>query len=358
MNPTIQSWEFRKVMRYLMETIFWGRTGIEFIPGQKLQVRLIPRKHIHPKTQIISYEQFDQVNGMDYTKLDNVWILLDNDNYPEFLGILAKCAPYVIYKRGVLADWAQYIERFGMPMQIMFYDANDPQARIELKATLDEAGSGMQLMIPKGVEFKVEDGKTSNGNGDLQDTFVRVINSELSIVVLGNTETTSSGTSSGGSLAKAKIHQEGQNEIAKSDILYLTAMLNDPHFHKILQSYGLPIVEGGIFEVNKDIDITFLSARAQIDTALLEAGVPMTEEYFRETYNIPKPEPEDKLVSPVATAAVNNDPASPGQRPKATKKTKPKPKAPDLSDTDLPDLTGIADQIYSKLEARLKNFFD
>ncbi len=292
MTKFIRSWEFRKVMNHILDTQFWGITGIEFIPGTDLRARLIPRKHIKPKTQIISIEQNSQDEGIPYTTLDNVWVIGE----PEDLGLLLKCAPYVIYKRGMFGDWAQYIEVFGMPIRTMYYDANDQQAKLELKQVLDESGSALALMIPKGVEFKIEDGKTSNGDGQLQDTFNRALNNEMSIIVLGNTETTTSSNYSGASLAKSKVHLEQQNEIAKNDIIYLCAQLNTPHFQKILRSYGLPVVDGGYFEVNKDIDIDFLSQRVMIDKALLEAGVALTQEYFRETYNLPKPEAGETIV--------------------------------------------------------------
>lgn len=197
----------------------------------------------------------------------------------------------------MFGDWAQYIEVFGMPIRTMYYDANDQQAKLELKQVLDESGSALALMIPKGVEFKIEDGKTSNGDGQLQDTFNRALNNEMSIIVLGNTETTTSSNYSGASLAKSKVHLEQQNEIAKNDIIYLCAQLNTAHFQKILKSYGLPVVDGGYFEVNKDIDIDFLSQRVMIDKTLLEAGVALTQEYFRETYNLPKPEAGETIIN-------------------------------------------------------------
>lgn len=296
MNKFIRSWEFRKVMTYILDTLFWGITGIEFIPGADLRAKLIPRKHIKPKTQIISIEQNSQDEGIPYTTLDNVWVIGE----AEDLGLLLKCAPHVIYKRGMYGDWAHYIELFGMPVRTMYYDANDQQTKLELKEILDSSGSALALMIPKGVEFKMEDGKTSNGDGRLQDTFNRALNNELSIIVLGNTETTSSSNNSGASLAKSKVHLEQQNEIAKNDIIYLCAQLNAPHFQKILRSYGLPVVEGGYFEINKDIDIDFLAQRVQIDTALLNAGVQLTQEYFRETYNLPRPEAKETIINPAA----------------------------------------------------------
>lgn len=340
MNQFCRSWEFRTLMKHIIETEFWGITGLEFMPGKEFRFRLIPRKHIKTKTQTIAIEQ-NNLNGIDYTTLSNVWVIGE----PENLGLLVKCAPMVIYKRGMMGDWAQYIEMFGMPIRIMYYDANDQQAKIELKQVLDESGSALALMIPKGVEFEMQDGKTSNGDGRLQDTFARVLNAEMSVTILGNTETTGSGTSGGGSLAKSQTHQEQQEQITKSDIAYVSAMLSTAHFRNILKSYGFPVVEGGYFEFSKEIDIDYLSKRAEVDKKLKEIGVAMTQEYFQETYNIPKPEANETLIGETDPA----EPKEPGETEEPDEKQKPqeKPatgaknarvarkskKAPDLSDT-------------------------
>lgn len=277
-------WQFRNVLRWIMETLFWGITGIEFIPGAELQARLIPRKHIKTKTQLISFEENQQDEGIDYTKLDNVWIIGELED----LGLLNKCTPYVIYKRGLFADWAQFAEIFGQPVRIARYDVFDTNTKIALEETLRQAGSSLALLLPKTAEFEIMDGKTANANGDLQQQFKEACNQELSIIVLGNTETTTGGYGSG-SLAKAKTHLEQQQELSKNDIAYLTAMLNMPHFHKILASYGWPVTTGGYFQINRDIDVSFLALRKDIDLAVKAAGIPLSDEYFYETYGLPKP---------------------------------------------------------------------
>lgn len=346
MNPFIQTMEFRNLCRHILNTQLWGITGIEFIPGATLQPRLIPRKHIKTRTQKITIEQNDQDTGIDYTTLDNVWVIGD----PEDLGLLSILAPMVIYKRGMMGDWAQYIEVFGMPIRTMYYDANDQQAKIELKQILDKSGSALALMIPKGVEFKLEDGKTSNGDGALQETFLRILNSEMSITTLGNTETTNSSKSSG--YAQSKTHSQQQNEITKSDIQYLQYQLNNPHFLKILKSYGFPLVEGGRFKICKEIDIDFLLSRSQVDKALLDAGVTYPQSYFEETYNIPKPEAGEEIVG--EEEEENEDPGNGQNQPKPPKKTKKSPA--DLADGE-GSLTITASQLSDMMDKKFADFF-
>ncbi len=274
--------EFRQVCKTFLETMFWGTSGLEFIPGPVFKAKAIPRKHINRKYQLITIEQ-DGEEGIDYTTAKNIIITGE----PEDLGYLLKCAAYIIYKRQGLGDWSQYISIFGQPVRVMFYDTNDHQAKIELKETLDNSGSSLALMIPKGVDFDLKDGKQSNGDGKLQETFINFCNREISIIVLGNTETTTHDgkTGTGG---KSAIHQKQQEELYKSDMHYLLSILNSSQFLNILKTYGYP-VEGGRFSSTEEISIEYLAARVKIDAQLVALGVPIDDDYFYETYGIPKP---------------------------------------------------------------------
>lgn len=48
---------------------------------------------------------------------------------PEELGMLAKAAVWVIYKRNDVADWAQFAEVFGAPIREYTYPTDDDEAR-------------------------------------------------------------------------------------------------------------------------------------------------------------------------------------------------------------------------------------
>ncbi len=280
MDHLINSNAFRGLLRIIMQTPLWGISGVEFIPGQELAYKKIPRKHIRPKEGIISFEQ-NGLEGIPYTGLPNVWIMGE----PDDLGILLKCAPYALYKRGDIADWSQYIEIFGQPVRVMKYDAYDEQGKAQLKKALEESGSSLTLLLPKQAEFEMQDGKFTNGDGSLHLSFVTTMNAEMSILILGNTETTVSSRSSG--YAQSKIHEAQQLEITKSDMVYVANMLNSPRFLAQLRSYGLPVANGR-FVFDRVIDLDDLGKRLAIDEKLA-SHVAISEQYWYETYGITKP---------------------------------------------------------------------
>ena len=131
----------------------------------------------------------------------------------------------------------------------------------------------------------MQDGKHTNGDGKLHQSFVSTLNAELSILVLGNTETTNSSSSSG--YAQSKVHAGQQLEITKSDMVYVSNVLNSPKFLNILRAYGLP-VDSGRFIFGREVDLDDLDKRLDIDEKLA-AHINISEQYWYETYGITKP---------------------------------------------------------------------
>lgn len=317
LDDLIASLKFREMLKEMMNTIFWGITGFEFIPGKAFDFECIPRKHIKPEYGLITIEQSGQ-EGYVYADIPNIWVI--GGKYS--LGLLCKLSPYALYKKGNIADWAQYIELFGQPLITISYDAYDPQTQQELKKVLEDAGSSLRLMIPKQAELDVKDGKQSNGDGKLQDTMRNAMNAEMSIATLGNTETTVGGTYGTG--AKSDVHQDQQLLITESDIIEMQALLNEPRFLAILQSYGYP-VEGGKFKFHEEADTTEVKAKLDIAMSTRKGGTPVGDDYIYEITGIPKPDDYDqqKADQQAAREAAQQAQQQPTPKPKGKDKTPP-----------------------------------
>lgn len=287
LDDLIKSKVFRDIITRINETLAYGTTGLEFVPGEHLAFEDIPRKHIKPEFGVIALEQSDYT-GYEYSKIPNVWVLGEKLD----LGYLLKCSFYALIKKGDFSDWAQYVEIFGQPVTVIKYDAYDDKTKLELKKALDDAGSSLRIMIPKQSDFEMLDGKTSNGDGQLQERLKNACNDEMSLIVLGNTETSTS-NHGGGSNAKAQVHGEQQMEVTKDDMAYTLNYLNDPKFLAILKSYGYP-VDGGSFDFEKEIDLNALFVKKDIDLVVSQK-VPIADDYWYETYGITKPDNYDEL---------------------------------------------------------------
>ena len=334
----------RKLIRQILESIFWGVSGVEFKIGEKFCFEEIQRKHIKPEKGIISKSQYGHSasEGFKIKDLPFVWVIGEKRD----LGLLLACSMYAIYKRGNFGDWAQYVEIFGQPVRIMEYDAYDTQTKEELKKILNESGNSLAMMIPKQATFQMLDGKASNGDGKLQGGFKDACNEEMAIAILGNTETTSSSSSSG--YAQSKEHGEQQDEITASDLIFVENELNSEHFLNILKSYGFD-VEGGEFEYELELNLSKLKLKMEIDN-LVSEKVPVDDDYWYETYGIRKPKNYEALKKEMeARKAVSLMPQK--EEEKIKKPAKEKASKEDLADFANPT---ILDQFFKKMS----DFFD
>ena len=341
MDTTIRSKAFRDILTRILETPAFGCTALQFIPGEKLAFDEIPRKHIKPEFGVISVEQNDY-SGYEYDKMPLVWVL--GEKYD--LGYLLICAFYALLKKGDFSDWAQFVEIFGQPIRVIKYDAHDTKTKIQLKQVLDESGSSLALMIPKQAEFEIMDGKASNADGKLQNTLRQACNEEMSVIVLGVTETTTSSSSSG--YAQSETHQKQQSEVIIDDMEYVLNYLNSDKFISILASYGLPVAAGGAFEYEREIDLKELKEKKDIDIAI-SGKVPIADDYFYETYGIPKPDNYEELRAKMdeEKAMKHAAPPAPGVP------GKPKPKPAPAADPKKAKLSAL-----DKFSLMLANFFD
>jgi phage gp29-like protein len=342
LTDLIKSEKGRDMITLLMESKLWGTSGMEFVIGDELNFKEVPRKHIKPEKGVITKSQYavSEENGFAYEDMPFVWVVGKKND----LGLLLACSMYAIYKRGGFGDFAQYVEIFGQPVRIMKYDAYDTKTKQELKSLLTDSGSSLAMMIPKQAEFEMLDGKTSNGDGKLQIGLKDACNEEMAIAILGNTETTSSSKSSG--YAQSKEHGEQQDELTVSDLIFVENLLNSKKFKQILKSYGFNI--DGKFEFELDLNLTKLKLRIEIDMVVC-TKVPIGDDYWYETYRIPKPDNYDELK-----AKMEADKVQPEAEPTPTNSKKapmPQPKKGQLTETKKQNLMDL-------LFKGLADFFD
>lgn len=282
----LKSLRFNRFLELIMESKYWGISGVEFlITKGSFDFLEIPRNNIRPESGIIAKSQYGSTgfNISDY--YPDIMLIGEKKD----LGILLRCSMYALYKRSGFGDFAQYVEIFGQPVRIAKYDTYDTETKEELRKILKEAGSSLAMMLPRQADFEMLDGKTSNGNGELQEKLINCCNEEMEVAVLGVTETTSSSKSSG--YAQSKTHENQQLEITKSDMRFVLGILNSEHFATILKSFGLP---QGTFSFQKNIDLATLNSKLNIDLKVSQK-VPVADDYWYKTYNIPKPDNYDQL---------------------------------------------------------------
>lgn len=283
-----QPW-FLSMITDILDSRFWGHTLLEFHFGLKNEVTydLIPRKHVKPEFGIVTLQQTGN-SGIPFREDPFAKFIVEAGEKYD-LGLLLKAGPYVIYKRNCLGDYSQYCERFGQPFRKGSYDPYDENTRKLLQQALEEAGSAAYGIFPDGTNIEFIEAKNQSGSSDLYSGMINQMNTEISKLFLGQNLTTESGTKGARSLGD--VHMEVEEDIHNADRLFVKMVLNN-QFKQMMNQHGFNLDKGEFdFLSSETID---LLDRITIDEKLKQM-IPMDDEYFYETYNVPKPDNYDEL---------------------------------------------------------------
>lgn len=305
--------EFRKLRQRIQLQKAWGIAVIELINDNgRFRIFDAPKKHIRPKEGVVVYEQLG-VEGIPYREAPFCNTVVEIGDYDD-LGYLLEACAYVIYKRGDIADWANFAQIFGMPFREARYDGYNDGVRAQLEAALEKAGSAAYAVLPKEAELTFHEAKNVSGSTDLYDKLRKAMNEELSVLVLGATETTTSSSSSG--YAQSETHHKTVDELAQDDKEDELAVLNEQVYPVLVHLGFLP--EGGTFAYDEPVDIDVAKAKVDIATKLRNAGVPVSDDYFYDISGIPKPDNYDEIKGEMNAAKEKENEAKanfkPGQR--------------------------------------------
>lgn len=285
-NEQILSPWFYRCVSDILDARFWGFSLLQFYKNNEwIDYDLVPRKHVEPIRRLILSRQTD-IQGISWDEFsDLLFVGRDAD-----LGLLAKAAPWVIYKRNTTADWAQFSEVFGMPIQEYIYDTDDEDARERALQDANSIGSLATFIHGKDTELQLREAGNKTGSADVYERLVERCNSEISKLILGNTLTTES--SDNGTQALGTVHKKVEESVAKADREYVLKVLNYD-MTDIFARMGINTSGGKFcFPEKKDVDPnTEMSVLTQLHTTF---SLPIDDDYLYEKFGIEKPKDYDQ----------------------------------------------------------------
>jgi SPP1 gp7 family putative phage head morphogenesis protein len=304
---------FEHLLRYVMETKFYGHSLIEplwpaasDVDGEGKTI-LIPRKNVKPRWGIVTKEEFD-LTGVEYRKPPWKTQVIEVGDQ-EDLGLFMAVAQYVIYKRGNFGDWAEYAEIFGIPFRWATY--NNEQSRLVLEEALEKAGPAGYVIAPEDAKMQFLNANAVGTGSDVFRFLRQACNEEIALAVLGNTMTSIEARSSG--YAQSETQADYEDEMTTADRRFVLRVLNE----KLVPYLGtLGYDVKGEWEFLDEDQLT-LGQRIDIDLKVA-TQVPIADTYWYETYGIPKPEASDNIA---------------GKQPEPPQ---PEPPAPDGGEDDPP----------------------
>ncbi|MEM8506223.1 MAG: DUF935 family protein [Bacteroidota bacterium] len=267
---------FHKVVKYVMESIPYEYSLMLFpesMDGTIPEVICVPRDHVNPDRRLVVKQVYDN-QGLLFDKFPlNLKFAKLHDGY----GLLEKAAPMTILKRHSWASWDEFEQIFGLPIRIAKLGTISDQVKGEVAEWLKTMGTAAYGVFPSFADIEIKESQ----HKDAFQVFMRKIesvDSQLSILVNGQTMTTSDGSSR----SQAEVHERTEEEIEEDDIKNILTWLND-ELVPLLRGRGYDIPENMRIGIER---ITKPEEKIKIDAQLMQNGYRMTKDYIEKTYGV------------------------------------------------------------------------
>ncbi|MXX17504.1 MAG: DUF935 family protein, partial [Gammaproteobacteria bacterium] len=226
-------------------------------------------------------------------------------------GGLSRCAAWWwLFKNFGVKDWLRFIEAYGHPLRVGKYDrGSSPEEREILRRAVANIATDAAAIVPESmlVEF-IESGGTA-AHADLYAHLLWYCDASMSKGILGQTLTTDTGESGGGSYSLGKVHDEVREDIEHSDAKQLGATLT--------RCIAMPIVQlnRGTRPVYPKIVI---GREERVTPEILSEslskmkGLRVKAQEIRETLHLSEPEDGDEVLVVGSGVEGSEEPADPG----------------------------------------------
>ena len=211
---------------------------------------------------------------------------------------------YYVFYAIAINNWAQFTETYGKPLRLGKYDNGiDSKELTVLKNAVKSLGTDQSGIISKSTEIDFVDFAGKEGSKNLYESLCNFVSTRVTKAILGQTLTTEHGNV--GSFALGQIHNQVREDIMQADIEDLQRFVNTILGYVDAVNFG-----SGVniwLSLPKQID---LEKRMAVDSKLVGIGLPISEDYFYDTYGVDRPAKGQKVIESPAMPAFSSVPQS------------------------------------------------
>jgi phage gp29-like protein len=224
---------------------------------------------------------------------------------PIRVGLARIVAWGYLFKNFQIKDWLVFAEKYGQPFRVGQFGQNTTDKQVaQFLDDLIRMGSDAAIALPKEYSIQLIESASKGASAEVFQNFIDYVDSKVSLVVLGQSLSTSQGKSSG-SFAQAKVHNEVRRDIQTADAQHLIDTLNrdvirsivDLNFPEDKRGSGYPTFE---LPIEDKRDLNELSAYLGVVVPL---GVRVSESWVRAQAGIPDPEQGEAVLQMSAPLA-------------------------------------------------------
>ena len=278
-KPAEIMWEYSEGDIWIKDII--GRASRRFVFDLKNNLRLLT------PANMIEGEELPEKKFVVYKNISD-----NGSPYGDGLGRLLYWPCW--FKKNAIKFWMIFADKFGSPTVIGKYPAGTIKEQQDaLLAALEAIQQESAIKIPDNMIIELLEA-ARQGSVNTYESLCGFMDAAISKVMLGQTLTTEVGDK--GSYAASQTHNDVRKDYIKADADGLCEAQNNSLIRWIVD-YNFP----GVGEYPKiwirteqEKDLKPLAER---DAILVQnIGLPVSQQYFYDTYGIPKPEEGEDLV--------------------------------------------------------------
>jgi phage gp29-like protein len=197
--------------------------------NENITVVEVPFRNVSINEQKMYLEAFGD-KYINYMEVPNVIEINHNSKF----GIVNSVIPNVIWKRNAMQAWAEYSEKFGMPLITATTTNRSDIKRIE--SMLRQLGEAAQAVMPYGTDIKVHDLANAGNPVNTYENQIRLHDEQISKPIVGSSTLIDAATNR----SQSEVHERTlDDKIAVQDKRFISFIINDQLF-PVLQAMGLP----------------------------------------------------------------------------------------------------------------------
>jgi len=275
----LQTEWFYTILEHLLDTTYRGYTVLELLDPNTMQWELIPRRNVVPQTNRILFE-VSGTQGVNFTdpafEKNILWVKNINR-----LGILNDIVPQIIWKRNAQQAWADFSERFGIPMVTATSTKTDKKTLDYIEDMLRKLGQAANAVLPDGTEILIHDNAKKGDPYNVFDKQIDRTNSEISKRIVGGTMVSDQGSSR----SQSEVHERTLDEkIAERDRLMIEFTVNNKLI-PMLRNWGFSFADGDQFVFDRSEEMSLEQHWKIVKEAMQYYNIP--EDWVSRRFNIP-----------------------------------------------------------------------
>ena len=261
-----------------LEYVFRGYEVLELVDMGNIHFEVLPRRNIVPEHKLMLLEAGGD-KGIHYDDPKLAKYIIEVGEVGN-LGILNNIIPQLIWKKNAQQSWAEYSEKFGMPLITATTNKSDTKSLDKIEDQISSMGEAGSAVLPEGTTIEIKE-SSSRDAFNVYDRQIERNNSEISKQILGGTMISDGGSSR----SQSEVHERTlDNKIGEADRRFVEFLINDKLI-PILQAHGHPFSENDKFVFDRSQNIPIKEHWEIVSEALKEYDIP--DEWISKTFKIP-----------------------------------------------------------------------